>query len=177
MIRKILIVSDSHRRTNNVKTAIDRERPDMLIHLGDIEDNPEEVRAWLDAAARARKDSGENVSLPIPAVFIQGNCDVYGPYKLSKSAVFEVNNHRFFCSHGHVQGVNMGIENLFYTAQENDCDIAMFGHTHVPFDDEYDGVRILNPGSISEPRGGSKKGYIVMTFENEDDYEIERKNL
>ena len=43
MIRKILIVSDSHGKSKNVARAIDKERPDMLIHLGDIEDDPMEI--------------------------------------------------------------------------------------------------------------------------------------
>lgn len=190
MIRKILIVSDSHSKSQNIKTAIDREQPDMLIHLGDIEDDPETVRGWLDAAARKfnskTEDPAKMKGLPIPAVFIQGNCDRYmGIDSLKKIAVFEVNDHRFFCVHGHVQGVSFGIENLMYSAMENDCDIALYGHTHIPFDETFEGfgdtagsgVRILNPGSISLPRARNPKSYMVMTFDDESDYEVELKNL
>ena len=181
MINKILIVSDSHGRSQNIKTAIDKEQPDMLIHLGDIEDDPDKVREWLDAAAK-KKEAAYRV---IPAVFIQGNCDRYGGRELKKSAIFELNGYRFFCTHGHVQGVNYGLENLIFTAMENECDIVMYGHTHFPLDEEYgafgspDGcdVRILNPGSISLPRGGSNKSYMVMTFDENDNYEVELKDL
>ncbi len=181
MIKKILIVSDSHGKSLNVKKAIDREYPDMLIHLGDIEDDPDEVCDWLNDAARVWNASGkadnERIALPVPAVFIQGNCDRYGGDILRKVAVFDLNDHRFFCTHGHRQGVNYGLENLMYTAMENDADIAMYGHTHIPFDDDYDGVRILNPGSISLPRGGSNKSYMVMTFDAEGGFEVELKEL
>ena len=35
---KILIVSDTHRRDENLKFVIEEEKPfDMLIHLGDVE--------------------------------------------------------------------------------------------------------------------------------------------
>ncbi|MCR5213293.1 MAG: metallophosphoesterase [Eubacterium sp.] len=188
MIRKILIVSDSHGKTANVKIAIDREYPDMLIHLGDIEDDPDIVCDWLNEAARVWNASGktdsERIGLPVPAVFIQGNCDRYSKDGLRKSAVFDLNDHRFFCTHGHVQGVSYDLNNLMYTAMENDCDIAMYGHTHIPFDDEFSAfgdvassVRILNPGSISLPRGGSNKSYMIMTFDDNGDYEVELKGL
>ena len=185
MIRKILIVSDSHGKSKNISRAIDKERPDMLIHLGDIEDDPEKIRRWLDEAAKKRN---ENISLPIPAVFVQGNCDRYMSSDVSSSlkqvAMFELNDHKFFCCHGHVQGVNYGLENLMYTAIENGCDIAMYGHTHVPFNDMFDGfgdagesVHILNPGSISLPRGGNPKSYMVLNFDDNNDYEVELKSL
>ena len=94
MVKKILIVSDSHSKSDNVKIAIDRENPDMLIHLGDIEDDPEKLRGWLDDAAKqynskldSGKSSAEEISLPVPAVFIKGNCDTYGSRDLKKKAV------------------------------------------------------------------------------------------
>ena len=35
---KILIVSDTHRKNENLKKVLDREPPfDMMIHLGDAE--------------------------------------------------------------------------------------------------------------------------------------------
>lgn len=190
MVKKILIVSDSHSKSDNVKIAIDRETPDMLIHLGDIEDDPEKLRGWLDDAARqynskldSGKSSAEEISLPVPAVFIKGNCDTYGSRDLKKKAVFELNHHRFYCTHGHTEGVNYGLQNLVYSAMENDCDIALYGHTHVSLDDSFegygdigDGVRILNPGSISLPRDG-KRSYMVMTFSEDEEYTVELKTL
>ena len=43
-IQKILIVSDSHMNTENILQAIKHEKPDMLIHLGDIEDDPDYIQ-------------------------------------------------------------------------------------------------------------------------------------
>ena len=176
MVSKILIVSDSHGKTENVKKAIEREKPDMLIHLGDIEDDPEKVRRWLEGK---------------PAVFVQGNCDRYGHDDLKKVAIFDLNGHKFFCTHGHMQGVSYGPQNLMYTALENGCDIAMFGHTHVPFDEEYPApvetlekteeaagsIRIMNPGSISLPRGGSRRSYMIMTFDSDGGFSVKLKKL
>ena len=149
MVKKILILSDSHGRSENIRLAIVKEKPDMLIHLGDIEDDPERVRKWL--------------GLAVPAVFVQGNCDRYGGYDLQKSAVFELNGHKFFCAHGHMQGVNYGLRNLMYTSS----DVGISKKS----------IRILNPGSISLPRGGSRRTYMIMTFDSEGNFIVKLKKL
>ena len=66
---------------------------------------------------------------------------------------------------------------FFYTAAENDCDIALFGHIHVPVDEEWEGIRILNPGSISRPRGGSKKSYLILEMDEGGEYTASFKEL
>ena len=42
---KILIASDSHGLTGSLYRIIDTEHPDMLIHLGDMEDDPGRLAA------------------------------------------------------------------------------------------------------------------------------------
>ncbi len=42
--------------------------------------------------------------------------------------------------------------------------VVISGHTHIPHCYEENGVRYLNPGSVSIPKGGSERGYIL--FEN-----------
>jgi putative phosphoesterase len=66
----------------------------------------------------------------------------------------------------------MSYDNLIYSAEENDCDIALFGHIHQPVDETFGDVRILNPGSISRPRGGSRKSYIVMEMSEDGEYSV-----
>lgn len=174
---KILIVSDSHGVSDNVLRAIDKTNPDHFIHLGDIEDDPEEII--------------KHFSSPIlPRIFIKGNCDYGGRESLWKNAVFDLNGHRFYCCHGHSEKVNYGLATLALTCAEERCDIALFGHTHVPFDssglavknppyyeeDNFSsfnpGLRILNPGSITLPRGGYPKGYMVMDMEPDGRYRV-----
>ena len=166
-VTKVLIVSDSHGDSAPIRQVIDRERPDMLVHLGDITADARDVENWLNEA------KGEIV----PAVFLRGNCDHPGRKGLREQAVFSLNGHRFFCAHGHLTGVDYGLQKLVYTALEEECDIALYGHTHVPCDEEWMGVRILNPGSIARPRGGRVRGYLIMTFDGEGEYTVERKAL
>ena len=51
-------------------------------------------------------------------------------------------------------------------------DIFLFGHTHVGTIEKIGSKIIANPGSISKPRGGTNKSYIVI-----DETKIELKTL
>ena len=43
-------------------------------------------------------------------------------------------------------------------------DFLVYGHTHVPAWDSFGtGNRVLNPGSVSIPKEGSPRGYILLT--------------
>ncbi|MCR4936854.1 MAG: metallophosphoesterase [Lachnospiraceae bacterium] len=163
---KLLIVSDSHGDNAAVTAAIKAEAPDMLIHLGDLEEDKDELEEAMGVPYK-------------PCIFIKGNCDGYfrPADGLLESSVFELCGHRFFASHGHRQSVSSGFSGLFYTAAENDCDIALFGHIHVPVDEEWEGIRILNPGSISRPRGGSKKSYLILEMDEGGEYTASFKEL
>lgn len=41
-------------------------------------------------------------------------------------------------------------------------DTLVYGHTHIPDDTLRDGVRFLNPGSVSIPKGGSGHSYMTL---------------
>ena len=167
---KILIVSDSHGRSDRVYQAVDLEKPDMIIHLGDLEDTVSSVEKRLGAPK-------------IPCVFIKGNCDFRSQGDLQDWSVFTLKGHRFFCTHGHLVNVNYGLDRLIYAAMENNCDIALYGHTHVPFDGFEDSsfgaakVHVLNPGSISIPRGGSSRSYMIMDLRDSGAYDVTLKTL
>lgn len=167
---KILIVSDSHGRSDLVYKAADHEKPDMIIHLGDLE----------DTVAFVEKKLG---SPKIPCVFIRGNCDSRSQGEMQGWSVFMLKGHRFFCTHGHIVGVNYGLDRLIYAAEENNCDIALYGHTHVPFDGFSEGyggrpkIHVLNPGSINIPRGDSVRSYMIMDLRDSGAYDVTLKKL
>ena len=175
---KILIVSDSHGINGPLRTALTKENPDMLIHLGDCEYSQSEIASWAGAPKTA-------------CIFIKGNCDItsYDPALVRNVAVFTLNGHKIYCTHGHIQHVNYDLLTLSLSAREQGCDICMFGHTHVPYDsfgeavtkfNRYyesgygnpSGPRIINPGSLSLPRGGSKRGYMILNMEDDGRYDL-----
>ena len=165
---KVLITSDSHGNTDLLLSVIKAERPDFFIHLGDIE----------DLKTRVEKELGVPRT---PCVFIKGNCDYSSQGDLKNNAVFRLGGHKIYCCHGHLEHVNYGLNSLLLTAADKECDIALYGHTHVPHDEflqvPFDGpmVHIINPGSVSRPRGGSSKSYAIMTIKNDGAYDVEFK--
>lgn len=158
---RILIMSDSHGRNENVELAIAQVREEigefqMLIHLGDVGDARE-----LESLAG------------VPCYIVRGNTDYDA--KLLNANVIEAGGHRIFATHGHLYQVDMRLDLLRFAALENDCDIAMYGHTHVPYlEEDPDDITILNPGSISKPRQADHcYTYMVMEIDDEDEVTYE----
>lgn len=158
---RILIMSDSHGRNENVELAIAQVREEigefqMLIHLGDVGDARE-----IESMAG------------VPCYIVRGNTDYDA--KLLNANVIEAGGHRIFATHGHLYQVDTRLDLLRFAALENDCDIAMYGHTHVPYLEEApDDVTILNPGSISKPRQADHRyTYMVMEIDDEDEVTYE----
>lgn len=158
---RILIMSDSHGRNENVELAIAQVWEEigefqMLIHLGDVGDARE-----LESLAG------------VPCYIVRGNTDYDA--KLLNANVIEAGGHRIFATHGHLYQVDMRLDLLRFAALENDCDIAMYGHTHVPYlEEDPDDITILNPGSISKPRQADHRyTYMVMEIDDEDEVTYE----
>lgn len=158
---RILIMSDSHGRNENVELAIAQVREEigefqMLIHLGDVGDARE-----IESLAG------------VPCYIVRGNTDYDA--KLLNANVIEASGHRIFATHGHLYQVDMRLDLLRFAALENNCDIAMYGHTHVPYlEEDPDDVTILNPGSISKPRQADHRyTYMVMEIDDEDEVTYE----
>ena len=135
-MKKILVISDSHGILTNVKELFNRY-PDVedVIHLRDILGDYEEISQMCKGQFKA----------------VRGNCD-FGNNSLDLYEIVEVGDLRILATHGHECGVNYGLERLVNMAIINDCDIALYGHTHVPEVLEIEGVTVMNPGSISLPR-------------------------
>ncbi len=73
--------------------------------------------------------------------------------------------HRIFLAHGNRYSVDVSPEILANVAKASDCDIAVFGHTHIPHTETVSGVLVINPGSPARPRGYSSPGFAVLQLE------------
>ena len=48
-------------------------------------------------------------------------------------------------------------------AKAADCDVLVFGHTHVPWTREIEGVRFINTGSVGKPKDGDPRaGWVLI---------------
>ena len=160
---KILIVSDTHRRDENLKFVIEEEKPfDMLSHLGAVEGREQWIPEW----------AGEGCMMAM----VMGNNDFFS--RLERELELEIGPHRALLTHGHYYGVSMGAEGLADEARSRGCDIAMYGHTHRPFLDNIGGVTVLNPGSLSYPRQeGHRPSYMIMTMDHDGKVRYDQRYL
>lgn len=143
---KFLVISDTHGRLGPAEeiyrslSGIDR-----VIHLGDYD---------RDGQLLANK-------IGVPVIALKGNMD--GSYSKDDYRILETEYGKIYLTHGHVESVKQGPENLIYKASSLGCRAALFGHTHVPVFEECEGIYLLNPGSLTDPRGGKTGSYAVMT--------------
>jgi len=133
---ELAVVSDSHipgRAKAIPAPFVDRIRAaDHVVHAGDFNSLAAFETTWeLSAGLTAVSGNVDPAALPIPPV-----------------ATFERDGVAFVVTHGdgsdgdyetHVAGV----------AREAACDVAVAGHTHAVLDATVDGVRVLNPGSVT----------------------------
>lgn len=149
---RIIVISDTHGFYNRLYSIVMRNpKADAFIHLGDCVDECRDLlRNFPDLAGKF--------------FYVRGNCD-YG----SDAPVFKTIDiapgHRIFATHGDRFGVKYDLGTLITTAKENECDIALFGHTHERLCTYEDGVYIMNPGSAACPRDGKpcSYGFIDIT--------------
>ncbi|MBL4574779.1 MAG: metallophosphoesterase [Opitutaceae bacterium] len=126
---KIAVLSDTH---NSIPSFLLKELQcsDEIWHLGDV-CSPKTIRP-LEA-------------LDIPLKIIEGNCD--SPFLWKKHLLITHAGIRFFLVH------------IPPRKPPKDVDVILHGHTHEPCDKMQSGIRWLNPGSISQPRGGSPASF------------------
>lgn len=142
---RVLIVSDTHRRHDNLIEILDKVQPlDMLIHLGDAEGEEDYIELLAGC----------------PVEIVAGNNDFFSDLPREKS--LKIGKYRVLLTHGHYYGVNMGIADIETEAAARKFDIVMFGHTHRPIIDYGKDVIALNPGSISFPRQEGRKPSCIM---------------
>ena len=107
----------------------------------------------------------------VSCVGVPGNCDFFA-MKNPSSVTLDLDGTRLFLTHGHRFSVKSGYDALIAHARENDIDIAVFGHTHIPLDRyiaEDDGkkpLRLFNPGSIGHPHDGKPTYGIIEIRKN-----------
>lgn len=144
---KLLVISDTHGRIEPISAVIDRMGDiDMLIHLGDYEQ---------DAEILAERHGLDLVSVP-------GNMD--GCMRLAESEkILETEYGKILLTHGHLRDVRWSEDRLVYAAMEKDCKAVFFGHTHCSlYEQSPEGITLLNPGSTSLPRDGNPPSYAIV---------------
>lgn len=131
---KWLVFSDSHGLVEDMLQAIEREKPDRVLHLGDVVRDGQQLLSHLGPA--------------VPLEQVRGNCDLEGcGMPLEKELFF--GSKRIWLLHGHTYRVKLGVGLLAAEARIRGVDAVLFGHTHVPVCYQDGGLWVMNPGTIS----------------------------
>ena len=169
---KLFILSDLHGSVSAFRAAEEafrREKADTLVLLGD----------YLNHGPRNALPAGyaPNELAPLlnahkeRILAVRGNCDsevdqmLFEFPMLGDYALLFFGGLRLLAVHGHLIGPDK-------PPAPGSVDLLLFGHTHVPLLEKRGGLLLLNPGSPSIPKGGSRAGYAVI-----DEYAAELKTL
>lgn len=148
------VISDSHGNAPAVDAALRiLGEVDGYIHLGDLASDVERI--------------AEITCKPVHAV--SGNCDsiTFTKGRFETELVLEADGARLLLVHGHKHEIDAYST---YTARQRaielGCSALIYGHTHIPQLVQRDGIIVLNPGSVSIPRAGSKPSCAVVEIES-----------
>lgn len=148
---KILIMSDSHLNNDGIKNILNHHNDiNIIIHCGDI-------------GQEYQLENNKTMYI------VRGNNDFL---PLKNDIITTIENKNFFITHGHLYDVEFNFDELINKALENQCQYVCFGHTHNPIYQVVDNIHLINPGSISFPRGGKifVPTYCILDGTNVDFY-------
>lgn len=158
---KLMIASDIHGSACFCRQMLDaykREQADRLLLLGDLlyhgprNDLPE---------GYAPKEVIQMLNdIKNELLCVRGNCDtevdqmVLSFPILADYCLLELDGRTVFATHGHLYNP----QNL---PPLKEGDILLNGHTHIPANQNMGTYTYMNPGSVSLPKEGSKRGYMI----------------
>lgn len=147
---RILVLSDSHGRNSAIEEAIEAQKDAKhIFFLGDC-----------------TKDIEDYTFLYPDRTFhiVAGNCDGYCNFKTVD--FITLNGKKILFTHGHIYSVKSGLERLKATANIENADITLFGHTHLAITDYDEGRYFVNPGSLSHGALGFRSYAVIDILEN-----------
>lgn len=178
---RVILISDSHGNSPILKNIILQygHECDAIIFCGDgLSDLAELLHL-------ARESSSFAEVFPPVLAFVQGNCDPnhypmnfsvsavpetsdskekFFPLSVPASQILTVAGKKIFICHGHHEGITFNLLPLALKAQENQCSCAVFGHSHLQYYSHENDLKLINPGSISRPRGNMPAGFAILTI-------------
>ena len=130
----IIVMSDSHGDRGVVERIRDfyLGKVDAIFHNGDSE-------------LQADDSVWQGIQV------VAGNMDCFAGFP--DRLVTDVKGLRVAQTHGHLYNLHFDFSRLDLWAQEEDADICLYGHLHVPNAFMMGKTLFLNPGSVSQPRG------------------------
>ena len=144
---KVVVFSDAHGSKILIERIISfNPDADFIISLGDSE-------------------LPINFLMDLDIIAIKGNYPRDGGFVFESS--LKVGNKTLFLTHGHKFGVHKTLMKLLKHALKIECDIVLYGHTHVARVDKVNDLLLINPGSIKSPRSKTVPSYLILNITDE----------
>ena len=171
---RLLVLSDSHGNTKTVRAIVGTFGADCdaLCFCGDG------ARDVLSVLATFASKAEKNSLIPPVVALARGNGDAESYvvqshdaqvlYRVPKLLELTAAGKRILLAHGHQHDVYYGTEAFFHAAKRERADVALFGHTHIPYAAHQDGILLLNPGSCARPRRSTPASFAVVTIGEHD---------
>lgn len=171
---KIVFASDIHGSAywaERLVAAVDAERPDAVVLLGDLLYHGPRNDLPRDYAPKRVIPLLADLAERYRLVAVRGNCEaevdqmVLGfPCLADSVELMGASGRVLFCTHGHVYGAGMhnSVDNPPKLAQGS---ALVYGHTHIKVNEPsaaHPGLWLFNPGSASIPKDGTHS-YGVYT--------------
>lgn len=150
---KILVVSDSHGNFKEFYYACKKERPEILLFLGDLTKDAYEM---------------ENLFPNVEFHIVRGNCDYYD-LESKEEKKLSIKGTNIFMTHGHGYNVKKNYKEI--QNKLANFDIVIFGHTHIPYLKKIEKKFLFNPGALAL---GS---YGIITIDEQREIKFVHKNL
>ena len=160
---KLIIASDLHGSAywcGKLMDLIQQEQPDKLVLLGDLLYHG--PRNDLPRDYAPKKVIPMLSQLKDKIIAVRGNCEaevdqMVLPFPcMAEFSELLLDGRTFYLTHGH----HASPDNLPPLPEGS---VFLFGHTHVKLDETRNGIRCLNPGSVSIPKDGS---HSCLVYEN-----------
>jgi putative phosphoesterase len=145
---RIFVLADTHDRLPSTLDEL-AEGADEIWHLGDV-------------CAESVLDQIRGIGPPV--MVVRGNCDGSSEWPVVLDLVR--NNLRFRLQHIPPD-----------RPPDDDCDVLMHAHTHVPRNEVVGRVRFLNPGCVTRPNRGAAPSVAFLEISADEKLRWQLKTL
>jgi putative phosphoesterase len=149
---KVGILSDTHIRKGRTLPQFAWEAlsdVDAILHAGDI---------VTDSLL-------EDLRIMAPTIAVRGNCD-WLVEDLPDKTISQLGSLRVGITHGYLGKGSNTPERAYNAFVEEQVDIIVFGHSHIPYKSFQDGRLMFNPGSPTDKRGQPHFSLGLMIIED-----------
>lgn len=137
----IAVASDAHGANRQMDALLERlPAIDVFCFLGDVDKDG----AYLDYGLQEMQPKAQFYA-------VAGNNDPFS--RLPKAIQLDFDGVKTLITHGHLySGIRLSPMPLARQARQLGIQLAFYGHTHVQADETEEGVRLVNPGALSQGR-------------------------